>query len=194
MTLKGYLCWTHLYIVIDALKADLQGLGASTVACPRQAPTCDLVRCTYYQWFQPVSALRRCCQLPVSGKNMKRFLQFRLGCHKLPIATGRRTGVARTCRLCTFSDAGAVGDKKHLLFECAQLAPLRAKYADLFNDKDHTMPSFFAQQDHLRVYNYVINCLNLMDKKSLLLCGTCDQPCWLAKACKTLLLLGPTTL
>ena len=94
----------------------------------------------------------------------QRFLQFRLGCHKLPIATGRRTGVARACRLCTFCDAGAVGDKKHLVFECAQLAPLRAKYADLFNDKDHTMRSFFAQRDHLRVLHYVIDCLNLMDR------------------------------
>ena len=41
------------------------------------------------------------------------------------------------------------------MFKCAQLAPLRAKYADLFNDKDHTMRSFFAQQDHRRVFHYV---------------------------------------
>ena len=95
---------------------------------------------------------------------MKRFLQFRLGCHELPIATGRRTGVARACRLCTFCDAGAVGDEKHLVFECAQLAPLRAKYADLFIDKDHTMCSFLAQRDHLGVFHYVIDCLDLMDK------------------------------
>ena len=49
--------------------------------------------------------------LPFSGKNMKRFLQFRVGFHKLPIASGRRTGVARACSacgLCTSSDAGAV--------------------------------------------------------------------------------------
>ena len=30
---------------------------------------------------------------------MKRFLQFRLGCHQLPIAVGRRNGIARACRL-----------------------------------------------------------------------------------------------
>ena len=98
------------------------------------------------------------------ARNMKRFLQFinhiiRLGCHKLPIATGRRTGVARAGRLCTFCDAGAVGDEKHLVFECAhdQLAPLWAKYADLFNDnlKDHTTRSVFAQRDHLRVFHHV---------------------------------------
>ena len=64
----------------------------------------------------------------------KLHLQFRLGCHKLLIATGRRTGVARACRLSAFCDARAVGDEKYLVFECAQLAPLRAKYAHLFND------------------------------------------------------------
>ena len=48
---------------------------------------------------------------------MKRFLQFInymiwLGCHKLPIATGRRIGVARAGRLCTVCDAGAVGGRE----------------------------------------------------------------------------------
>ena len=47
---------------------------------------------------------------------MKRLLQLRLGCHKLPIATARRTGVAKACRLCTLCDAGAEGDEKHLAF------------------------------------------------------------------------------
>ena len=96
----------------------------------------------------------------------KRFLQVRLGCHKLPTATGRCTGVAHACKLCTICDAGAVGTSKHLVFECAQLAPLilLAKYADFFNDKDHTMRSFFAQRDHPRMFHYVIDCLNLMDK------------------------------
>ena len=154
------------------------------MCCPRQAPSCGVVRCTYDQLFQPFSAHRRYCQLPVSGKNPKRCLQCRLGCHKLPIATDNCNGVARACRLCTFCDVGAVGDEKHLWFECAQLAPSQAKYTDLFNSKDHTMRFFFVQRDHLRVFHYVIDCLDLMDKESLLLCGTCDQPCWLAKACK----------
>ena len=105
---------------IDALKADLQGLGASTVSCPSSILWCS----TYDKWFQPFSKCRRYCQLPISGKNMKRFLQFRLGCRKLPITTGRPTGGARACRLCTFGDAGAVGDEKHLVFECTQFAPL----------------------------------------------------------------------
>ena len=56
-----------------------------------------------------LSARRRYCELPVSGKNVKRFLQFRLGCHKLPIATGRCTGVAGACRLCHFVCWGCGG-------------------------------------------------------------------------------------
>ena len=76
---------------------------------------------------------RRYCHLPVSGRNMKRFLQFRLDCHKLPIATGCRAGVVRpglsgprASRHCTFCSAGALGDERHLVYECASLAALRA--------------------------------------------------------------------
>ena len=45
--------------------------------------------------------------------------------------------------------------------------------------------SFFAQQDHLGALNYVIDCLNFI----IAMIGTSDQSCWLAKACKILLLL-----
>ena len=37
--------------------------------------------------------------------------------------------------------------------------------------------------DYLGVFHYVVDCLNLMDIQPLPLCDTCDQPCWLAKAC-----------
>ena len=115
-----------------------------------QAPTSGVVKYTYARWFQPYSAHRRYCQLPVSGRNMKRFLQFRLGCHKLPIATGRRAGIVRASRQCTCCNAGALGDEMHLVFECASLAALRAKYADLFTSNTTTMRSFFAQSNHER--------------------------------------------
>lgn len=49
----------------------------------------------YEQWFRPFSRKRRCCQLPVSGKSMRRFLRFKLGCHELRITSGRLTGVSR---------------------------------------------------------------------------------------------------
>ena len=60
---------------------------------------------------------------------MQRFLQFRLGCHGLSIATDRLAG---------------------------------AGHVDRANYNRDTMRSLFAQQDHLGVSNYVIDCLNCM--------------------------------
>ena len=73
-------------------------------------------------------AIRRYCQLPVSRRRMQRFLRFRLGCHGLPIATGRLAGashVGRADRVCLACNSGGVGDEKHMIFECTALAPLR---------------------------------------------------------------------
>ena len=58
--------------------------------------------------------------------------------------------------------AGTLGDERHLVFECASLAALRAKYSDLFTATTTTMRYFFAQSDHLRVFHYVIDCLNML--------------------------------
>ena len=47
---------------------------------------------------------------------MRRILQFRLGCHGLPIATGRFAGTAhvdRAHRVCLSCNAGALGDDRH---------------------------------------------------------------------------------
>ena len=43
-----------------------------------------------------------------------------------------------------------------MIFECAALAPVRQQHADLVTPRTDTMRSFFAQQDHLGVLNYVI--------------------------------------
>ena len=97
---------------------------------------------------------------------MQRFLQFRLGCHNLPIATGRLAGAGhldRANRVCLACNRGAIGDEKHMIFECTALAPLRQKHAYLFTPATDTMRSFFAQPDHLGVLNYVIDCLDFMD-------------------------------
>ena len=96
-------------VVIDALKAELADSSFASACCPRQAPTSGVVRYPFARWFQPYSAHRRYCQLPVSGRNMKHFLQFRLGCHKLPIAAGRQAGVARTNRQCTMLQCWGFG-------------------------------------------------------------------------------------
>ena len=151
--------------VLEALTARLQSTGSGSLYCPRAAPTQGVVSCTYEQWFKPYSPRRRYCQLLVSGRRMRRFLQFRLGCHGLPIATGRLAGaghVGRADRVCLACNSGGVGDEKHMIFECAALAPLRQQHADLFTPRTGTMRSFFAQQNHLGVLNYVIDCLDFM--------------------------------
>ena len=56
--------------------------------------------------------------------------------------------------------SGAVGDGKHMVFECTALARVRQQHADLFTCRTDTMRSFFAQQNHLGVLKYVIDCLN----------------------------------
>ena len=152
--------------VVESLTESFQARGNSALFCPRRAPTQGVVSCTYEQWFRPYSARRRYCQLPVSGKRMQRFLQFRLGCHGLPVAIGRLAGpghVDRAQRVCMCCNTGAIGDERHLVFECVALTPLRGRYASLFTSDTNTMRSFFAQRDHLGVFHYVIACLDFMN-------------------------------
>ena len=88
---------------------------------------------------------------------MQRFLQFRLGCHGLPIA-GWLAGaghVDRANRVCLTCNSGALGNEKHMIFECTALAPLRQQRADLSTPRTDTMRSFLAQQDHLEVETLV---------------------------------------
>ena len=67
---------------------------------------------------------------------MQRVLQLRVGCHGLPIATGRLAGaghVDRANRVCVACNSGAIGNEKHMIFECTALAPLRQQHADLLH-------------------------------------------------------------
>ena len=50
----------------------------------------------------------------------------------------------------------------YMIFECPNLAALRQQHADLFTSRTATMRSFFGQQDHLGVLNYVIDCMTLL--------------------------------
>ncbi len=75
--------------IVEALTVQLQDVGSATLYCPRDAPTTGVVPCTYEQWLRPYSLRRRYCHLPISGRHMQRFLQFRLGNHSLVVAAGR---------------------------------------------------------------------------------------------------------
>ena len=85
---------------------------------------------------------------------------------RLLLPAGRLAGaghVGRAGRVCLACNSGGVGDEKHMNFECTALAPLRQQHADLFTPRTDTMRSFFAQQNHLGVLNYVIDCLDFMN-------------------------------
>ena len=97
---------------------------------------------------------------------MQPFLQF--SCHCLPIATGWLAGaghIDRANRVCLACNSAVIqfGNEMHMLIECIALAPLGQQHADLFTPCTDTMRSFFAQQDHLGVLNYVIDCLHFMN-------------------------------
>ena len=84
--------------IVGVSTTQLQDMGNGALYCPRVAPTWGVVSCAYEQWFRPHSLCRCYCHLPVSGRRMRRFLQFRLGCHGLPIATGRFAAAAHVDR------------------------------------------------------------------------------------------------
>ena len=150
--------------IIEALRQHLGGTHDYALHCPRAAPSVGVVACTYHHWFRPFSRHRRYCQLPVSGTRMHRFLQFRLGSHQLPIVLGRFAGgqhVARANRVCTHCGSVAVADELHMIFECPALQAVRQRYASLFSTDTNTMRSFFAQQDHMQVFKFVLDCLDV---------------------------------
>ena len=45
----------------------------------------------------------------------------------------------------------------HMIDECPVLQPLRQQYAALFSTTTDTMGSFFAQRDHMQVFNFVLD-------------------------------------
>ncbi len=97
---------------------------------------------------------------------MQRFLQFRLASHSLPIVTGRLSGgqhVNRADRVCSHCGGHAVADELHMVRECAALQPLRQQYAALFTADTDTMRSFLAQQDHMQVFNFILDCLDFLN-------------------------------
>ena len=98
--------------IIEALREHLRGTHSHALHCPRAAPFAGVVSCTYHYWFRPFSKRSRYCQLPVSGRRMQRFLQFRLGSHNLPIVAGPFSGdrhVARDDLACTHCGGVIVG-------------------------------------------------------------------------------------
>ena len=68
---------------------------------------------------------------------------------------------ARANRVCTHCGSVAVADELHMIFECPALQAVRQRYAPLFSTDTNTMRSFFAQQDHMQVFKFVLDCLDV---------------------------------
>ena len=68
-----------------------------------------------------------------------------------------------TIRVCLACISGDIGDEQHMNFECTALVPLRQQHANFFTPCTDTMRFLFAQQDHLRVLNYIKDYINFMN-------------------------------
>ena len=100
---------------------------------------------------------------PLSARCMRVLLRIRISAHSLPVVQGRCTGAPRAKRLCLLCDQCAVGDERHMVFECPALQNVRDKYAALFVDGASTMQQFMWQQDVIGVVHFVQDCFDLLD-------------------------------
>ena len=86
---------------------------------------------------------------PVSG-NLPTHIRTSQPKHTLTTDGNIRVAMQRYCRM-----HGGL----HMIHECPVLQPLRLQYAALFTPDTDTMRSFFAQQDHMQVFKFVLDCL-----------------------------------
>ena len=151
--------------IMKLLHAQLQGVNDFHLYSPRAAPSVGVVSCTYHHWFQPYSKHRCYWELPVSGRRMQRFLQFRLSSHSLPIVTGRFASqhVPRADRVCSHCAGRSVADEMHVVFERRALQLVRQQYGALLSSDTSTMRSFFAQKNHMQVFKFILGCLDFLD-------------------------------
>ena len=83
-----------------------------------------------------------------------------MGCHSLPIVTGRWEGIPRADRICLLCrDSRALGDERHLLLECNALSAIRQEYADLLLSCRDSMQRLIWHPDQILVFRYVRDCL-----------------------------------
>ena len=156
----------HFPALLQFLDAPALQARLGVDVCPRTCPAAGASLCTYYRWFDRPRALRRPGPLlmqPLSARCMRILLRFRLGAHSLPVVMGRRTGTPRAQRLCQQCDQHAVGDERHMVFECPALQAVRDKYAALFTNGACTMQQFMWQLDITGVAHFVMDCFDVLD-------------------------------
>ena len=69
-------------------------------------------------------------------------------------------GIMHHDRACTHFGGTAVADEPHMIHECPVLQPLRLQCPALFTPDTDTMRSFFAQQDHMQAFKFVLDCVD----------------------------------
>ena len=129
-------------------------------SCGQQA-----ARCTFWRWFARTPAETKQMQpyrQQISPRRLRRYLWFRLSCSEIPVVLGRRTGVPRGQRACRLCGSGAVGDERHMVFECPALQQIRDEFEHLFSS-GVTMRAFMNQTDQRAVISFVVTCLDIMD-------------------------------
>ena len=140
--------------ILQLLDAPTAQLLDTLDICPHTCPSQNATLCTYLRWFAKPSRVRRSrslLQLPIGSRCMSVFLRFRMGCHSLPIVRGRRSGVPRHLRLCSYCATHSVGDERHFVFDFVGLQPIRELYLDLFGPAIVTMQQFMWQDNLVRV-------------------------------------------
>ena len=127
---------------------------------PRLAPSTGIHRCTYVRWFarRPNVSKHKLLYLPMSSRKLRKFIQFRVGQHDLPIATGRWRGIPRYERFCDMCHMRLVGDEQHFVFYCPAMQSVRDQYPDLFQSQTRSLRQFVWQMDTPRVVNFIVDC------------------------------------
>ena len=140
-----------------------QGWEEALGACPRTCPSVGAHLCKYLNWFAlPAGAVRNdFLYLPLALPRLLKVIQFRIGCHKLPIVAQQHQRVPREQRLCLHCDIHALGDEKHMLFECPATQAVRAHFAHLF-PPGCTVQAFGRHPDKLGVAMCILACQAIM--------------------------------
>ena len=79
------------------------------------------------------------------------------------LVTGNTPHVPRVDRICSHCGPGTLADELHVVHECRLLQPLRQCYVDLFTPETDTMRSFFGQKEHMKVFSFVLDCLDFLN-------------------------------
>ena len=129
---------------------------------PRSCVSNRALFCRYHRWFaRPphVPSHRSALKLQVSNRTLQAFMRFRLGCHNLPVDSGRQLGIPRAQRICTRCSLELVGDEHHLLFTCPAVQHVREQFMRLFQYKTRSVQTFMWQNDSEGVARFVVKAL-----------------------------------